>query len=190
MLKDLIGSRTKQVLLSTFFGNPEKDYYTRQLAAMHNMSVGTLHREIKKLEACGILRSHEVGHIKLFSLNKQHPLFEELKSIFYKTEGAIRLAQDAVSKLSGVRVAFVYGSFAKGDEGPQSDVDIFLVGDNIPEEELVINISDLEKKLTREVNYTLYTEDEFRKKKKEKNSFLLEVLKGKKIFIRGDDRGL
>ena len=110
MLKSLMGSKTRQVLLNTFFGSPDKEYYTRQLASMHEMSVGTLHREIKKLLSAGVLNVRGVGNIKLFSLNKQNPVYEELKNIISKTEGVIKLVRDAVCRVEGVKVAFIYGS--------------------------------------------------------------------------------
>jgi len=190
MLKNLMGSKTRQILLSTFFGSPDKEYYTRQLASIHKKSVGALHREIKKLISAGILNVRGVGNIKLFSLNKQNPVYEELKNIISKTEGAIKLVKDVVLGVQGVKVAFIYGSFAKGDERYDSDVDIFLIGDSIDENKLVLGISDLEKKIFKEINYTRYAENEYKKEKKKKNSFILEVIKGKKIFIRGGENDL
>lgn len=190
MLKSLIGSKTRQVLLSTFFNAPEKEYYTRQLASMHGMSVGTIHRELKNLIASEIFTVRNVGNIKLFSLNRKNPIYEELKNIIYKTEGIVKFVKNAISKVNGIRVAFIYGSFAKGDERQDSDIDIFLIGDDIDEDALVISISNLEKKLFKEINYTRYTESEYKKEKKKKNSFILEVIKAKKIFINGGDDDL
>ena len=190
MLKSLMGSKTRQVLLNTFFGSPDKEYYTRQLASMHEMSVGTLHREIKKLLSAGILNVREVGNIKLFSLNKQNPVYEDLKNIISKTEGVIKLVKDAVCRVEGAKVAFIYGSFAKGDERHDSDIDIFLIGDNIDENELILGISDLEKKLFKEINYTRYTESEYKTEKKKKNSFILEVINGKKTLMKVDENDL
>jgi len=190
MLKTLIGSKTRQVLLKVFFDDPTKEYYTRQLSSIHNISVGTLHREIKKLISLGIINVREVGNIKLFSLNKKNPVYEELKSIISKTEGVIKLIKDALDGLKGIRVAFIYGSFAKGDERQDSDIDIFLIGDNIDEDGLVAKISQLEKILFKEINYTRYTESEYKKEKKKRNSFVLEVIRGKKVFIKGKKDGL
>ena len=190
MLTNLLGSKTRQVLFNTFFSNLEKEYYTRQLASMHSMSVGTLHREIKKLISLGVLNVREVGNIKLFSLNKQNPIYDELKNIVYKTDGVIKLVQNAVISVKGIKVAFIYGSLAKGDERQDSDIDIFIIGDDINEDELVINISSLEKKLFKEINYTRYTVSEYKKEKKKRNSFILEVIKGKKIFIKGSEDDL
>ena len=185
MLKSLIASKTRRMLLNTFFSNTGSEYYTRQLASVLGISAGTIHREVKSLLSSGILNVRNVGNIKLFSLNKQNPVYEEMKNIIYKTEGVVKLVKDAVADVVGVKVAFIYGSFAKGDERTDSDVDIFLIGDDVDENELVVNISALEKKLFKEINYTRYTESEYKKEKKRKNSFILETIKGKKIFIKG-----
>lgn len=190
MLKSLIASKTRRLLLSTFFSNPGAEYYTRQLASMHGISVGTIHREINKLLSSGMFNVRNVGNIKLFSLNKQNPVYEEMKNIIYKTVGAVKLIKDAVADVKGIKIAFIYGSFAKGDERPDSDIDVFLIGNDVDEDELVVNISIVEKKLFKEINYTQYTENEYKKEKKKKNSFILEIMEGKKIFIKGGEDDL
>ncbi|MFH1837060.1 MAG: nucleotidyltransferase domain-containing protein [Candidatus Omnitrophota bacterium] len=185
MFKEMFGSKTRQIILSTFFSEPDREFYTRQLASMHKMSVGNVHRELKKFVSSGMFNVRSVGNIKLFSLNKKSPIYEELKNIYYKTEGVIKYVREAVVRISGIRIAFVYGSFAKGDERKDSDIDLFLIGDDIDDDNLMGVISELEKELFKEVNYTSYTEIEYEKEKNKKGSFVSEVIKGKKVFIKG-----
>jgi len=90
MLQSLIASRTRQTLLKAFFESPDTEYYTRQLAGIYNISVGSLHRELQKLSTSGILNARKIGNIKLFSINKQNPIYEEIKNIIYKTERIVR----------------------------------------------------------------------------------------------------
>ena len=190
MLKNIIGSKTRRIILKAFVESPDIEYYTRQLASLHHLSAGTLHRELTKLNSSGILKARKIGNIKLFSMNKQNPIYEEIKNIIYKTEGVLKFIKDAIPEVKGIKAAFIYGSFAKGDERQDSDVDIFLIGDNIDEDELIRVISNIEKKMFKEINYTRYTESEYKKEKKKKNSFILEVIKDKKIFIKGEKNDL
>lgn len=190
MLKNLIGSKTRQIILKAFVESPDSEYYTRQLAATHHISVGTIHRELKNLHSLGILKARHIGNIKLFFLNKQNPVYEEIRNIIYKTEGVLKFIKDAIPGINGIKVAFIYGSFAKGDERQDSDVDLFLIGDAIDENGLIHAINNIEKKFFREINYTQYTEREYKREKKKKNSFILEVIKGKKIFIKGNKNDL
>ena len=190
MLKNLIGSKTRKIILKAFVESPDAEYYTRQLASLYHLSAGTLHRELKNLSSSGILKSRKIGNIKLFSINKQNPVYEEIRNIIYKTEGVVKFIKDGIPGVRGIKVAFIYGSFAKGDERQDSDVDIFLIGNTIDEGQLIHVINNIEKKLFKEINYTHYTENEYKKEKKKNNSFILEVIKGKKIFIKGDENDL
>jgi len=187
MLERLIASKTRRVLLNTFFSDPEAEYYTRQLASMHKISVGAVHREIRGLLSSGLLKERRVGNIRLFSLNKKNPVYEEMKNIIRKTEGVIRLVKDAVAPVKGIKAAFIYGSYAKGDERPDSDVDIFIIGDDVDEGTLIVRLNALERKLFKEINFTRYTESEYKGQIRKRNSFVLETVKGRKIFIKGGE---
>jgi len=54
----------------------------------------------------------------------------------------------------------------------------------------ILAISDLERELFKEINYTSYTETEYKKEKSKKGSFVAEVVKGKKIFMKGGENEL
>ena len=92
-------------------------------------------------------------------------------------------------KFKDIDQAFIYGSFAKGEEREDSDIDLFIVGE-INEDKLIEKIGKLERKLQREINYAIYGKKDFNKKKKEGNSFILNILQEKKIFLIGDGNEL
>jgi predicted nucleotidyltransferase len=153
------------------------------------MSVGTVHRELVKFKESGILNSENLGNLRFFFVNKKNPLFNELKQMIFKTEGIKGRLEQELSGVKGIKAAFIYGSFAKDEERSDSDIDLFLIGD-IDEDELISKISSLEKEFIREINYTIYTQREFKKEKKNKNSFVLEVIGDPKIFLTGGSSDL
>ena len=55
---------------------------------------------------------------------------------------------------------------------------------------MIEEIGKLERKLQREINYTIYGKEDFKKKKERGNPFILDILKEKKIFLMGDENGL
>lgn len=189
MLNTLISSKTKRAILKQFLSHIDEKYYVRQLAAILGLSVGTLHRELVKLEKSGILTSQNIGNLRFFQVNKNNPLFKELKQIIFKTEGVQGRAAGELKKVSGIKTAFIYGSFAKEKENASSDIDLFLIGD-IVEDKLIPRISFLEGEFSREINYTIYTPEEFHKQKQRGNSFVLEVITGPKIFLIGEESDL
>jgi predicted nucleotidyltransferase len=91
--------------------------------------------------------------------------------------------------LPGIRHAFVFGSYARGEENPQSDIDLMVVGD-VDIDLLDEKMAGLEKKLGRSINYLAFDNREFSRKRKKKDGFLMEVLKEKKIMLIGDERHL
>lgn len=189
MLEALISSKTKRDILKRFLSNPDEKCYVRQLATILNSSVGTIHRELIKFEKSGILRSERIGNLRFFYINKTNPLFEELKQMVFKTEGVKGRMGIELRKIEGIKAAFIYGSFAKEEKRGDSDIDLFLIGD-IDENKLIPKISILEGEFNREINYTIYTAKELKKEKKNKNSFILEVLKEPKIFLTGNKNDL
>lgn len=59
---------------------------------------------------------------------------------------------DVVSDVPGIGAAFVFVSFAGGDLREDSDVDVFVVGDEIPENVLSRRTLDAGELLGKEVN--------------------------------------
>jgi predicted nucleotidyltransferase len=86
-----------------------------------------------------------------------------------------------------INLAFVYGSVARSRETESSDVDLMVVG-HVDFGDVVENLAGAQKILNREINPTVYSVKEFRKKVRE--NFLKTVLSDKKLFIIGDEDDL
>ncbi len=111
-------------------------------------------------------------------------MFNELKKIIFKTEGVAGSLKDIVNQFDGIMLAFIHGSYAKGEEKKGSDVDLILVG-QFSENKVTRELRDLESKLNREINFTSYTKEEFDRESKKEGSFLNETIKGKTIILKG-----
>lgn len=178
-------SKLREDLIALYFTNQDKKYYLRELERILNHSVANIRRELMALENAGLFLKENRGNQVYYYLNKSYPLFDELKSIVFKTSGAAKLLQDILMKFKGIRNAFIYGSFAKGEFGVDSDIDLMIIG-KIDEEELINKLNKLETQLQREINYTIYSSEEFHQQKIQKNSFILDTLQGEKIILIGN----
>lgn len=175
-------TKNQILILEIFFNHPEKSYYLREIARFLGKEPGVFQKDINKLAEQGVLASYYEANRHFFKLNQQHPIYKELKSIFFKTIGVKGRLERELKKAKGIKKAFIYGSFAQGKEKEGSDIDLFIAG-SINEDKLIDLIIQLEKKFNREINYTLMSEKEFEKKLKEKNSFLKNILNQKKIKL-------
>ena len=186
MLKQLLGSRIRVSILKLFVFNPDTEYYIREIERLTKEPFDPLRMELHRLENIGLLKSRSSGRQKYYSMNANHTLFPDIKSIILKTVGIGDLLKSAFSKKDDIFAAFIYGSYAKNMEHTESDIDIFIVGD-ISAKDLQGIISDIENKTTREINPTVYSQEELGEKYKSKNNFITAVLKGPKIFLKGDE---
>jgi len=189
MLKKLLGSRTRINILKLFVFNPKKDYYIREIERLIGESFDPVRRELIQLESIGLLKSRVSGRQKYYSVNTDHILFPEFKSIILKTVGIGSIIKNTVNAKDGILAAFIYGSYAKNTENMESDIDLFVIGD-ISSKDLQEVISDIEKQAKREINSTIYSLKELKEKYKAKNHFILSVLKEPKIFLKGEEDGL
>lgn len=188
-IANIFKSKTRKALFRLYFTNPENEYYLRELERLLGIPVSMIRKELLRLEKDGLFLSKKRGNLTYFYLNKSYPLFDELKSIVFKTIGVKGLLKEIFERLKSVEVAFVYGSFAKNEESAISDIDVFIIG-TVNENRVIRELNKLEKTLKREINYSLYAKDEFRKKKKKKDPFIVDLLEGPKVFLRGDKSDL
>lgn len=167
-----------------FLYHPEREYYIAEVAKTVITSSGTAQRELEKLAYSGFLNKEKKANLSYFSLNAKNPLLGDIKSIVAKTIGMERLLKDELTKIKRIKFAFLFGSYVKGDFKPDSDIDLYAVGD-IDENEFYKTIKTVETKIMREVNYHLSSLEEF-KKNLEKSFFHKEILKKYQLII-GDE---
>lgn len=181
-------SKLRQKLLGYFFANSQASLYLREVSSILKEDPGNLSKELVRLEKAGIFVSNARGKQKYFSLNKNYPLFKELKSVVSKTVGVEARLREIINADPGIKAAFIYGSFAQNKETGSSDIDLLVIG--TPDEaRLMAKIDALEKKLGREINFTVYSEKDFTNSLKSKSSFILNLIKRDKIFLKGNLSG-
>lgn len=174
-------TKNQTLILEILFYHPEQSYYLRELGRMLGKKPGVFQRDINNLVKAGVLENFYRANSRFFILNKKYPLYREIKNIFFKTVGVQNHLKKTLSKIKGVKQAFIYGSYAAEREGAASDIDLFVIG-SINEDDLIDVILPLEKKFNREINYVLITEKEFQQKKS-KNSFINNILRHKIIKL-------
>jgi predicted nucleotidyltransferase len=185
----LFKSKARTAIFQLYFANTESSYYLRELERIFDVPVSILRKELMRLRAEGVFLSEKKGNLLYYRLNTSFPLFEELKSIVRKTIGVEGLLRDAVTAIDGVDTAFMYGSFAKGKEKALSDVDLCIVG-HIDEDQLIDKINTIEKSINREINYILYSPEELEKRISDKDGFILDLIDGIKIMLKGKEDDL
>ncbi len=185
MLEELLGSKARVIILKTFLLDLERDFYQREISTITNLPIRAVQREVERLVKIGLVEKQIRGNRKYYRCRRDFPIFEELKSIILKTVALGNVLKDYLQKKKEkIELAFIYGSFAKGEENISSDIDLLLVG-NITSKEASMLLSPAKNSLRREINFIVYDEKELLKKKE--SHFLKQVFKEPKIFLVGNE---
>ncbi len=186
MLDKLFSSKARVEILKLFLFNPDDSFYQRQISMLTRQSIRGVQREVEKLQNLGLIEKSAQGNRLYYKVNRNCSIFEELKQILFKTAGIAETLKEKLIKSDSVKVAFIYGSYAKGKESLSSDIDLLVIG-GITSKELSGLLSKCKSEIGREINYAVFKAGEFRKRIKQKDHFLNTVLKEKKLFIIGGE---
>jgi predicted nucleotidyltransferase len=190
-LGEALFSKTQRQVLGLLFGNPDRSYYANEIVRLAGVGIGTVQRELEKLSGAGLLSVKKVGNQKHYQADRQSPIFEELRGIVLKTFGVGDVLRLAMAELADkVKVAFVYGSVAKGTDKASSDIDVMIISEELSYDMVFSALSPVESKLGRSVNPTLYKPPEFRDKLTADSGFMNRVMEQPKIFLIGTENDL
>lgn len=186
-LADALFTATQQRLLGLLFGQPERSLFVTELIELADVGRGAVQRELVRLARSELVLIERHGNQKHYRANPDSPVFEELCSIVSKTLGIEEKLRSALEPLRArMSLALIYGSVARQADTASSDIDLLVVSDDLTLEDLYANLSSAEQRLGRQVNPTLYTRNEFHKRRSEHNAFLDRVLAGPTIVLAGE----
>jgi predicted nucleotidyltransferase len=185
-LFSLIPSRTRVELLKIFVLEPESSFHINQLSRRTGFSPRGVEIELKNLLSGGILKREISGNLHRYQLDPLCPIIKELRAMITKTVGVVARIKNALAPLENqIEQAFVYGSFATGEYGNESDVDLFVVTD-LTGLKLAELLGPVQNEIGRSINISQFTLDEYKSRLKKKDHFLQRIAKGPKIPVLGN----
>ena len=143
-------SKTQRRVLGLLFGHSERSFYANEIVRAARAGVGAVQRELEGLAAAGLVTVSRLGNQKHYQANRDSPIFGELQSIVAKVltgpaapalqqpraeyavsarPAKLRIPKKEIAALCrkyGVRKLSLFGSAARGEMKPESDVDLML----------------------------------------------------------------
>jgi predicted nucleotidyltransferase len=189
ILSEILSSKVRAEVFRLLFGLNDDALHVREIERRSGFAIGTIQTEMKKLFKLDLVLKQRDGNRLYYRANQLHPIFSEIRSLVIKTIGLSDVLKDALTGETTIRVAFVFGSLAKGSEKAESDIDLMVIGD-LGLRSLTRLLQGLPEKLGREINPYILTPEEFSTRKAEKEHFITKVLNDDKLFIMGDEDDL
>jgi predicted nucleotidyltransferase len=184
----MFGSRTLQSLIVRFVLWPDAAPHFRELQRATGSGVRSLQAALERLHARGLVRSEGQGNRRVVRVNGDHSGWDALLRMVRAFVEPDEVLREALSGIPGIRAAFVFGSVARREAHDESDVDLFVVGDEIPSQELARSVSESTSVLGREVNVVRYTPQELARRAAAGDPFVRSVVKAPKLWVVGDER--
>lgn len=152
----------------------EHESYVREIAEELNLSPATVHRAITFFKEFGLVDEYKKKNRKLIRLKRESPILKQVRAMlnlnkFMSTSGYQRLRKFGSLGL--------YGSFALGEDDPQSDIDVWLYLNGREVDPLTIRAqaSKLEKELGREIRLLLLDKTKLDNLKRDDPEFYLRL---------------
>ena len=183
-LVKILSSRARAAFFEILFGIDLKELHLREIQRRSGLAIETVRKEANNLDTLNLVVKRQDGNRSYYKANANHPLFEEIHQMVIKTSGMKEILQESL-KDNAIKFAFVFGSIAKGNITAESDIDLFIIGD-IGLRKISNLIKGPVEKLGREINPHTMSDKEFIKRIKERDHFVSEVFRSKKVMIIGE----
>ena len=190
-LADVLGSRALARLLLHFAVHPDPPMHFRALQRHTGLGNRSLQKELEKLAGWGVLVRESEGGTLRYRLDDAHPRWRALRELVRSFAAPAEVLREALADVGGVQAAFVFGSTARGDAAPDSDVDLFVLGDEISSARLGRETTNAALLLDREVDVKRFTRAKLDRLLREGGGgFVAAALAGAKQWVVGSESTL
>ena len=155
-----------------FIEKPYKEVYLREYAKENKISVFAAKKYLDLFSKEGLVSEERKANLRYFKANISNPAFKNLKIAF--TLHNIRksgLIDEINEKVKGVKSVVLFGSAARGEDDENSDIDIVIIGNSSSP-----FVSDVWKKLGKQINEHVFKWSDWNKEKKKNFAFYNDVI--------------
>lgn len=182
-LTKILSSKVRAEIFRILFDGRLPEFHVRAIERESSMSYRSVQQELRNLLALDLLVKRRDGNRLYFKANDDHPLYTVVCELISKTVGYATILKKAL-KDSRVRVVFIFGSFARGEEHAMSDLDLAVIGD-IGMFDVTSLLEGCEERIGREINPHVFKASAFAARLKKKDHFVSQLMQAEKQFIIG-----
>lgn len=133
-LLPIFRSQQQAELLALILDDPATEHTMSDLAARTRIPYASVHREVERAAAAGLVRSRLIGKTRLIRADESSPYFQGLSDVLIKAFGVPWVLGRALTGVIGIDAAYVHGSWAARFSGqvgdrPVADIDLLVLGD-------------------------------------------------------------
>ncbi len=191
VLEGVLGSKAGLAVAMLFLKFPTKSFSGREAGRLANLSPMAAWKALKVLQSHGLIGKTSIGNTDIWKLNKKHFLTKRLSKVIDIDSEATQELYKIILKYLGkgkVEEVIVFGSFARKEERPDSDIDVIVVASSEKDKEAVRDYcNDAASKISdifhSSLSTIIYSKKEFAEKKE--SSLVKEIRRdGEVIYTK------
>src|SRR3989344_1499316 len=162
-------------LLEIFYINSYRWYHVREISRVVGLSPSTGSKYLNSFVKEGLLKKKEERKHLLFKADTENKGFI-LNKINYNIQKIKRsgLIEYLEEEFNYPQTIILFGSYAKGENIPDSDIDIFILTETKKEPDLSI----FRKKLNTEIQLFIYNHKKFKVMQKNNKGLFINIING------------
>lgn len=161
-----------QKILELFFEEPFRQFHLRETARKTNVSAPTAKIQLDKFVRGCLIEKSSKANLSLFKANTKSKRFQLLKTAYSLEKIEKSGLAEEIKKRLNPKAVVLFGSAARGEDSKESDMDLLIITKNKQNVEL----DRFGKKISREINCTLFSPTEWKKKAVENRPFYQRIL--------------
>lgn len=168
----------------------EDEYGAADIAEFVGVTRPAIVQALGYLERDGLVTKRSVGKKRLYRMKTDNAYYPELRSIALKTLGGIETIAKEIQDDPAIQFAAIFGSFARGEEGTQSDIDVLFIIDDEGWEEtdyrIAASMAGVSEQIARRVSPNIYRVSEFERLRREANPAIEQILSSPMTVLKGE----
>lgn len=165
-------------ILKLFFEEPEKEFHLREIARIFKKNPVTIKRLLEDFVKKGILLLKKERRFHFYSSNTENGSYKELKRYYNKDKLFNSGLIEYLKEKFNLPVIILFGSFERGEDNKNSDVDICIITESKKE----IDISKYEKGIKRKIQLHLFDNKEFKRLRLKNKDLFDNIINGSRIY--------
>lgn len=182
-LKELFGGELRYRILRALLEEEGRAFHLRGLAAAAGVDAGNAHRMLKRLIDLGLVEQVAGAPFPKYRARTDNPFYPELRRLFSRGRELVEAIRAVAQGMDGT--VAIYGSVARGEDRPQSDVDVLIIG---PISTIMAQAAfkPVARAHARRINANAVTEADLVSQLDAGSAFWRDVLTGPLIKLKGD----
>ncbi|WP_067276060.1 nucleotidyltransferase domain-containing protein [Mitsuaria sp. 7] len=184
-MSELVGGAARYRALRCLYEQSEREFGTRELAAAAEIDPSNASRWLRRWTEVGLVDRKTVRGLPVFQASTD-PALAPLRALVMQDSELVRVMREHLATIKGqVDVAALFGSAARADMHSESDVDLLVLTPDLSRLQAQAHFKPAGRALKRAVNVLVYTPEDWRQARDDRNPFVLDILGHPTIELKG-----